>query len=110
MRAEHRRTSTNESGEHVPGRTDGHVGEIHLRDGQRLDGGGDGTDCPAREGLVDQDCGYSEAGDDDRDPEESGRPSVSSYVGQTVYGGGTQELLDIHLGGFLLTETRGGSF
>ena len=109
MRAEHRRTSTNESGEHVPGRTDGHVGELQFRDGQSLYGGGDGTDCPAREGLVDQDPSPSEASDDDTEPEKSGKLSFISDMGKTMYGGGTQELLHTldtnHPSGLLDTET-----
>ena len=38
-----------EAGEAVPGRTDGHVGEVDLRDGQGLYGGGDWTVRPAGE-------------------------------------------------------------
>ena len=53
-----------EAGEAVPGRTDGHVGEVNLGDGPGLDGGGDGTVGPAREGLVDHDSGPSEASND----------------------------------------------
>ena len=98
-----------EAGETVPGRTDGHVGEVNLSDGPGLYGGGDGTVCPAREGLLDHDCGSSEASDDDTDPEQSDQPSVCSYVGQTMYGGGLQELRDIlhtyHPCCFLVTET-----
>ena len=98
-----------EAGEAVPGRTDRHVGEVNLSDGPGLYGGGDGTVCPAREGLLDHDCGSSEASDDDTDPEQSDQPPVTSYIGQTMYGGGLQELLDIldtnHPGGLLLTET-----
>ena len=60
-----------EAGETVPGRTDRHIGEVNLSDGQGLDGGGDGTFGPAREGLLDQDKGTSEASDDDTQPEES---------------------------------------
>ena len=46
-----------EAGETVPGRTDGHVGEVDVRDGESLDGGGDGAAGPAGEGLLDQDGG-----------------------------------------------------
>ena len=60
-----------EAGETVPGRTDGHVGEVNLSDGPGLYGGGDWTVCPAREGLLDQDYSSSEASDDDTDPEQS---------------------------------------
>ena len=38
-----------EAGETVPGRTDGHVGEVQVRDGESLDGGGDRTAGPAGE-------------------------------------------------------------
>ena len=38
-----------EAGEAVPGRTDGHVGEVNLSDGESLYGGGDGTAGPAGE-------------------------------------------------------------
>ena len=38
-----------EAGEAVPGRTDGHVGEVNLSDGPGLYGGGDGTVSPAGE-------------------------------------------------------------
>ena len=82
-----------EADETVPRRTDRHIWEVNLSDGQGLDGGGDGTVGPAREGLLDQDEGSSEASDDDTDPEQSDQPSVSSYVVQTMDGGGLQELL-----------------
>ena len=58
-----------EAGEGVPGRTDGHVGEVQVRDGESLYGGGDRTVSPAREGLLDQHSGSDEAGDDDTQPE-----------------------------------------
>ena len=58
-----------EAGEAVPGRTDGHVGEVNLSDGPGLYGGGYWTVCPAGEGLLDQDCRHSEARDDDTQPE-----------------------------------------
>ena len=67
-----------EAGEAVPGRTDRHVGEVNLSDGQSLYGGGDGAVCPAREGLLDENPGHSEASDDDPDPEQSDQSSVSS--------------------------------
>ena len=60
----------------VPGRTDRHIWEVNLSDGQGLDGGGDGTVCPAREGLVDHDSGPSEASDNDTKPEDSDLTSV----------------------------------
>ena len=65
-----------EAGETVPGRTDGHVWEVDLSDWESLDGGGDWTVRPAREGLLDQDKGPSEASDDYTDPEESDLTSV----------------------------------
>ena len=65
-----------EACETVPGRTDCHVGEVNLRDGPGLYGGGDGTVGPAREGLVDHDSGPSEASDDDTQPEYSDLTSV----------------------------------
>ena len=40
-----------EAGEAVPRGTDGHGGEVQLRDGESLDSGGDWTDGPAGEGL-----------------------------------------------------------
>ena len=76
-----------------PGGTDGHTGEVQLRDGESLYGGGDWTDCPAGEGLVDDDNGSCEAGDDDTQPEESKETSATSDVDQAVYGGALQELL-----------------
>ena len=42
---------------------------------------------------MDQDEGSSEASDDNTDPEKSDQPSVSCYIGQTMDGGGLQELL-----------------
>ena len=98
-----------EAGETVLGRTDSHVGEVQVRDGEGLDGGGDGTAGPAREGLMDQDPSSSEASDDDTEPEKSGKPSFISDMGKTMYGGGTQELLHTmdtnHPSGLLDTET-----
>ena len=44
-------------------------------------GGGDWTVRPAREGLIDQDKGSSEASDDDTDPEQSDQLSITSYKG-----------------------------
>ena len=59
--------------------------------------------------MTDHDCSSSEASDDDTDPEQSDRPPVSRYVGQTMYGGGLQELLDflhtIHPCGLFVNET-----
>ena len=102
----------NEAGETIPGRTDSHVGEVNVSDGEGLDGRGDGTVGPAREGLLDQDCGSSEASDDDTDPEQSDQPSAASYIGQTMYGGGLQELLHIrdtnHPSGLLVNGTCWG--
>ena len=82
-----------EVGEGISRRTDGHVGELQFRDWQSLKCCGDWTVGPAREGLLDQDKGSSEASDDDTDPEQSDQPSVSSYIEQTMDGGGLQELL-----------------
>ena len=59
-----------EAGETVPGRTDRHIGEVNLSDGPGLDGGGDGTGGPAREGLLDQDRGNTEASQDNSEPED----------------------------------------
>ena len=53
-----------EAGEAVPGRTDRHIGEVNLSDRQGLDGGGDGTVGPAREGLVDDHPSSDEARND----------------------------------------------
>ena len=75
-----------EAGEGVPGRTDGHVGEVQVRDGESLYGGGDRTVSPAREGLLDQHSGSSEASDDDEEPENSDRMSGSGDVDQAVNG------------------------
>ena len=58
-----------EAGETVSGRTDGHVGEVQVSDGESLYGGGDRTVSPAGEGLVYQHSGSDEAGDDDTQPE-----------------------------------------
>ena len=69
-----------EAGETVLGRTDGHVGEVNVSDGEGLDGGGDRTDCPAREGLLDHHQGSGEASDDDTDPEQSRNTSISRNV------------------------------
>ena len=65
-----------EADETVPRRTDRHIWEVNLSDGQGLDGGGDGTVGPAREGLVDHDSGPSEASDNDTKPEEFDLTSV----------------------------------
>ena len=73
-----------EAGETVPGRTDGHVGEVQVRDGESLDGGGDRTAGPAGEGLLDQGSSSSEASDDDTDPGESDESFFSSNVDQTM--------------------------
>ena len=81
-----------EAGETVPGRTDGHIGEVNLSDGPGLDGGGDWTVGPARKGLLDQDKGSRKASDDNKDPEQSDKSSVSSYIVQTMDGGRLQEL------------------
>ena len=83
-----------EAGEAVPGRTDGHVGEVQVRDGESLYGGGDRTGGPAGEGLLDQDSGSNESSDDDREPEESDETSGGGDVDQAVDGGGLQELPD----------------
>ena len=83
-----------EAGEGVPGRTDGHVGEVQLSDGESLYGGGDWADCPAREGLVDQHSSSCEARDDHTDPEESDETSAGGQIDEAVDGGGLQKLLD----------------
>ena len=69
-----------EAGEAVPGRTDGHVGEVQLRDGEGLYSGGDWTGGPAGEGLLDQDPRSSEAKYDDTNPEQSEEASVGRDV------------------------------
>ena len=68
----------------VPRGTDGHVGEVQVRDGQSLYGGGDRTVSPAGEGLLDDDSGSSEASDDDEEPENSDWRSGSGDVNQAV--------------------------
>ena len=75
-----------EAGETVPGRTDCHIGEVNLSDGQGLDGGGDGTVGPAREGLLDQSCCSSEASDNDTDPGEPDQTLFIGNVDQTMDG------------------------
>ena len=70
-----------QAGEAVPGRTDRHVGEVNIRDGQSLYGGGDRTDRPAREGLLDQDCSSTEASQDNEHPEQSEETSGGGDVG-----------------------------
>ena len=89
----HRHEVVVEVGETLPGGTNSHQREGGVSDGQSLYGGGDGTAGPARERLVDQDPSSSEASDDDKEPEKSGKPSFISDMGKTMYGGGTQELL-----------------
>ena len=70
-----------EAGEAVPGRTDGHVGEVNLSDRESLYGGGDRTAGPTREGLVDQEPGYSEASQDNEHPEQPEESSGGGNVG-----------------------------
>ena len=53
-----------EAGKTVHGRTDCHIGEVNLSDGPGLDGRGDGTFGPAREGLVDDHPSSDEARND----------------------------------------------
>ena len=83
-----------EAGEAVPGRTDGHVGEVQLRDGEGLDSGGDWAGGPGREGLLDQETGSDESSDDDTEPEESDETSGGGDIDQAVNCGGFQKLLD----------------
>ena len=94
-----------EAGEAVSGRTDGHVGELQVRDGEGLDSGGDWAGCPGGEGLGDHVTGPREANEDDKDPQESGNTLVGGDVDKTVDGGGLQELLDagLHPEGLELT-------
>ena len=70
-----------EAGETVPGGADRHIGEIHHRDRQGVDGGRDGTCGPAREGLLDQDSGHAEASQDNERPEQFEESSVVRNVG-----------------------------
>ena len=69
-----------ETGEAVPGRTDGHDGEVEFCDGPRVDGGGDWADGPTGERLGDHTSSCDEASDDDRDPEESDETSGGGDV------------------------------
>ena len=94
-----------EAGEGVPGRTDGHVGKLEVSDGESLDGGGDWTARPVSEGLVDQDSGSTEAGDDDTEPEKSDGAPGGGEVHQAVNGGGLKELFEsLHSPALLVTE------
>ena len=77
-----------ETGEAVSGRTDGHVGELQVRDGEGLDSGGDWAGRPAGDGLLDQDSGSDESSDDDKEPEESDETSGGGEVDHAMDGGG----------------------
>ena len=77
-----------EAGEAVPGRTDGHGGEVNLSDGESLYGGGDGTAGPAGEWLLDQNHGSNRPSCDDEDPENSRQPFGGGDVDKTMDCGG----------------------
>ena len=95
-----------EAGETVLRRTDSNVGELQFRDWQGLYSGGDWTVGPVGKRLMDQDKRSYEASDDDTDPEQSDQPSFTSNVGQSMDGGGLQELLHtFHSRGLLLSGT-----
>ena len=76
---------------------------------ESLRGGGDWGSGPVVQGLLDEDPGADEAGQDYHQPHQARQSSGLSDVGQPVDGGGSQELLQSFHVVTLLSPLRGRS-